>query len=241
MLCRVFLLSLLWALLGGCAVGPRQTPAPSTDVDWADAERRGAAVELSMSATEQVLEDSFAALSVLQQRVRTAQGEGRALIDDTTVVADWLTLRARADEASSAQPDDRRSWRLAAATYALGASLAQVGAADRAAVAVGECLKRFPNDVDCHLLALDIFLTHSPPDLERAEASMTRLRQQYGDGQLELIERGQVFLLLYHQQYPAARVHIERFLDWFPNSVHAPWMRAAREALGESEDGDVVM
>ena len=116
--------------------------------------------------------------------------------------------------------------------YRQGHNLDVVGAAPEALTTVERCIEMYPRSRPCHLSASYFYLSTAgmPSRLERAERSLTVLRELAAPSLDDDAEAGFVWLALYREDGAEASRLIDRYLIAFPQSPRAEMFRKIQSA-----------
>lgn len=116
--------------------------------------------------------------------------------------------------------------------YRQGHNLDVAGAASEAVRTVETCIETYPGFLPCHRSASYLYLSTSgvPSRLERAERSLTALRDAAAPDLDDDAEAGFIWLAIHRQDRATASRLIDRYLAAFPHSSRAEGFRAIQRA-----------
>lgn len=150
------------------------------------------------------------------------------------VFAEWTDLRACAEALPADREPERRLYVLAE-IYRQGHNMDVSEAASQCELNLQRCLDAFPESTLCNASASYFYLSiyPSPENLDRAEKSLSILRERAVPGYSEEAEAGFVFLEIFRLKPANARSQIDHYLELFPTTQRAAEFRKMRSGLGD--------
>ena len=146
----------------------------------------------------------------------------------------WLSLVSEAEAFNSKHPNSEKSLYLLSELYRQGHNMDVKGSAEKALNNLNSCLSLFRYSVPCNFSASYFYLSIGPNYLDKAEQSLSILKQHYAPHPNEEVEAGYVFLFLYRQNIPMVKKQIDSFTKSFPNSRKVAAFANIKENLGDS-------
>jgi hypothetical protein len=150
------------------------------------------------------------------------------------VYARWSQAVVAAQGIVARGADRERHLYLLSELYRQGHNLDVRGAAAKALDTIEECLDDYPRSRRCNLSASYFYLatTGVPDRLERAEHSLTILRELAAPDLDDDAEAGLVWVAIYRRDQAETSRRIDRYVEAFPNSPRAEAFRKIRAAGG---------
>ena len=146
----------------------------------------------------------------------------------------WLSLVSEAEAFSSINPNSEKSLYLLSELYRQGHNMDVKGSAEKALSNLDLCLSLYPKSVPCNFSASYFYLSIGPKYLDKAEQSLSTLKQHFSPNLNDEVEAGYIFLYLYRQDVPAAKKQIDSFIKNFPASNRVTEFTNIRENLGDT-------
>lgn len=240
----------LLVVLGGCA-GMESTPAPAaaerinlTDAPYA---LRVEQPRLPMprlqpaatAGTPKPLRHSTELLAELPRQLNPHIGgyppRYTSAAERERLYQVWTDLLQEARHAVSAEDQSETARYLLAELYRMGHNLGVAEAAEAAQQEIHDCLRRYDASMACHFSAVRYYLSVAPLQLDRAEASLKSLREQFGADFNEEVERGFVFLSIYRGDMQTALRRADDYIAMFPQSPFIKDFQKLREAQAKGE------
>lgn len=151
-----------------------------------------------------------------------------------TIYEKWLSLVAEAEAFAKVNAGSEKSLYLLSELYRQGHNMDVKGSAEKTIENLDVCLANNNRSVLCNLSASYFYLSIGPKYLDKAERSLSILRQDFSPDLSEEVEAGYVFLYLFRQNVAMAREQIDSFIMNFPNSPRVSEFAKIKENLGES-------
>lgn len=146
----------------------------------------------------------------------------------------WLSLVSEAEAFNSINQNSEESLYLLSELYRQGHNMDVKGSAEKALGNLESCLSFFPKSVPCNFSASYFYLSIGPNYLDKAEQSLSALKQHFSPNLNDEVEAGYVFLYLYRQNVPMAKKQIDIFIENFPASSRVAAFTNIRENLGDT-------
>lgn len=130
----------------------------------------------------------------------------------------WLSLLAEAEAYSRLNTGSEESLHLLSELYRQGHNLDVRSSTEHAAKNIDLCLDGYDKSILCNFSAAYFYLSIGPDYLDKAEKSLSFLKQHYSPELNSAVEENYVFLYLYRQDVVSARKQIDSFIKNFPAS-----------------------
>lgn len=143
----------------------------------------------------------------------------------------WNQILIQAKTLRQQEGDSERALDLLAELYRQGHNLDVPGAAAETKGLLDLCLGKYPASTACNFSALYFYLSATPMMLDRVEASLKTLREEFGSKANPEVERAYVFFYIYGKRKDEAIAQIDHFLALFPENSQGDALRKVREAL----------
>jgi tetratricopeptide (TPR) repeat protein len=146
------------------------------------------------------------------------------------VDAKWQSTMKQAWAFEKKHGRTEQTLHLLAELYRQGHNMDVENTAANALEVIDECLKRFPESINCHLSASYFYLSINPKYAPKGQASLLWLRARLAPEVNEDVERGLIFAYLYQKRPLEALAQAEYFLQHYPNSEVAKKFREHAKA-----------
>lgn len=146
----------------------------------------------------------------------------------------WLSLVSEAEANNKVNSNTEKSLYLLSELYRQGHNMDVSGSAEKALSNLDSCLMANENSIPCNFSASYFYLSIGPAYLDKAERSLSVLKNHYSPRPNLEVEAGYVFLYLYRKNVPMAKKQIDLFIQSFPNSSRVAAFTNIKENLGET-------
>lgn len=146
----------------------------------------------------------------------------------------WLSLVSEAEAYNKVNSNIEESLYLLSELYRQGHNMDVKGSAENALNSLDLCLLSYEHSIKCNFSASYFYLSIGAAYLDKAEKSLSILKNHYSPRLNDEVEAGYVFLYLYRQDVPLAKKQIDLFIQSFPNSSRVSAFTNIKENLGET-------
>lgn len=146
----------------------------------------------------------------------------------------WLVLVSEAEAHNKMNVNSEKSLYLLSELYRQGHNMDVAGSAEKAINHLDACLAADQKSIPCNFSASYFYLSIGPAFLDKAEKSLSVLKNQFSPKLNQEVEAGFVFLYLYKQDVARAKKQIDYFTQNFPGSSRAKQFTSIKESLGDS-------
>ncbi|WP_444935479.1 hypothetical protein ACJJIW_13885 [Microbulbifer sp. JMSA004] len=146
----------------------------------------------------------------------------------------WLVLVSEAEAFYTVHNGSEESLYLLSELYRQGHNMDVEGSAEKAFNNLSACLHTFKKSVMCNFSASYFYLSIGPAYLDKAELSLSILKEHFSPNLNSEVESGYVFLHIYHQDIPKAKQQIDFFIQKFPNSSRVAMFENIKQNLGDT-------
>ncbi len=224
-----YLASIILALtLTSCA--SQQSKIPGTDINEKAFELNPVKIDAPTMSFE-ALEKKIGALNsyIGSYPPRFVNENEREL-----VYKNWLSLVSEAEAYNKVNSNTEKSLYLLSDLYRQGHNMDVTGSAEKALSNLDSCLFVNEYSIPCNFSASYFYLSIGAAYLDKAEKSLSILKNHYSPELNHEVEAGYVFLYLYRQNVPMAKKQINLFVQTFPESSRVAAFMDIKKNLGET-------
>jgi len=146
----------------------------------------------------------------------------------------WLSLVSEAEAYNKVNSNTEKSLYLLSELYRQGHNMDVSGSAEKALSNLDSCLLANEHSIPCNFSASYFYLSIGTAYLDKAEKSLSILKNHFSPKLNHEVEAGYVFLYLYRQNVPMAKEQIDLFIKSFPTSLRVAAFTNIKENLGET-------
>ena len=150
------------------------------------------------------------------------------------VYKNWLSLVSEAEAYNKVNSNNEKSLYLLSELYRQGHNMDVSGSAEKALSNLDSCLLANEYSIPCNFSASYFYLSVGAAYLDKAEKSLSVLKNHYNPKLNHEVEAGYVFLYLYRQNVPMAKKQIDLFIKSFPDSSRVAAFTNIKKNLGDT-------